>query len=182
MKKTVGVLVVMALLAVTLVAVTVGVWISTHNREAALRAEFDAQQQSIEASFDRVWKVISQSGQVAAAERETFRNTYVEIMDATKGVVGDGKLVSGFSQAGISISPDLYKQLQQTVEAQRDGFFRDQQRLLDIQRQHKTLLNSVAGLVFCAGRTPVEAKLITSTRASEVFNSGKEDDIAVPGM
>lgn len=167
---TVGIVVVLGL-------IIGGLWLSAHNSEVSLRASFNAQQKSNESSFDKTWKTIKQEAQVAQAERESFRKTYVQIMDATEGVAGRGMLASFFKQAKIEVTPELFKKLMTTIEAQRETFHRDQQKLLQFKADHDKVLAQIPSSWFVGGRDPLQPKIVTSTRTQNVFSTGKDDDV-----
>lgn len=154
-----------------------GLYVSAHNKETYLRNRFTSQQKSNESSFDKMWKVIQQQTGVASEERETFRETFVEIMQAQQGVAGKGALASFFQQSGVTVSSDLYAKLMTTIEAQRESFHRDQQKLLEIVRQHDDVRTMLPYSFFVGGRPPLEAKIVISTKTDEVFSSGKDDEV-----
>jgi hypothetical protein len=164
-------------IAVVGVLLLIGLYMSAHNSEVSLRNKFSAQQKSNESSFDKTWKIIQQQAGVASEERETFRETYVEIMDATEGVVGKGMLASFFTQTKIEISPALFLKLMTTIEAQRESFHRDQQKLLEIKKDHDNVLTRVPSSWFVGGRDHLEAKIITSDRTTEAFSLGEDNNI-----
>lgn len=160
-----------------LVMIVVGMYVSAHNTETGLRNQFKAQQKSNESSFDKTWKIIQQQAGVASEERASFRETYVEIMDATEGVAGRGALASFFTQAKIDISPDLFAKLMTTIEAQRETFHRDQQKLLEIVQQHDNVLTQFPSSIFIGGREPLEAVIVTSSKTDEAFLTGQENEV-----
>ena len=157
--------------------IILGLYISANNREVSLRNQFKAQQKSNESSFDKTWKVIQQQAGVAVEERETFRKTYVEIMDSTQGVAGNGQLASFFTQAQVNISPDLFAKLMTTIEAQREGFHRDQQKLLEIVKQHDNVLTMFPSSFFVGSREPLEARIVTSSKTDQTFITGQDNDV-----
>lgn len=153
------------------------IYASSHNNEVSLRNQFNAQQKSNESSFDKTWKIIKQQAGVASQERESFRETYVEIMDATEGVAGRGALASFFQQAKIDITPELFSKLMTTIEAQRESFHRDQQKLLEIKKDHDNVLAKFPSSLFVGSREPLEAKIVTSAKTSEAFGTGEDNDV-----
>lgn len=155
------------------------VWMSANNSEVGLRNAFTAQQKSNESSFDKMWKIIQQQTGVAEHERESFRQTYTEIMTATKGIAGNGQMASFFTQAKIDVPHDLFQQLMSSIESQRESFHRDQQHLLKIKQQHDDVLAKFPSSIFVGGRTPLEAKIVTSSRTTATFESGQDNDTAL---
>lgn len=152
-------------------------YVSATNAEVSLRNEYKAQLKSNESSFDKTWKVIQQQANIAETERDSFRKTYTEIMTATAGVAGNGSLASFLSQSKIDISPDLFQKLMTTIESQREGFHRDQQKLLQIIKQHDDIRTKIPSSLFVGGREPLETVIITSSKTSDVFQTQKDDDL-----
>lgn len=157
--------------------VLLSMYVSTHNSEARLRNQFTAQQKLNEATFDNVWKTIQQQTQVASYERDSFRETFTEIMEAQRGVAGNGSLASFFQQANVQVTPDLFKQLMVTIEAQRAVFLDSQKNLLQIKNNHDNLITQYPSALFVGGRPPLEAVIVTSAKTDEAFRTGAEDDI-----
>ncbi len=163
--------------AVFLVVLIIGLtWIGAVNAEASARNSFLAQQKANESSFDKTWKVIQQNAEVTTTERESFRKIYPEIMSATKGVAGNGQLMSMFQQAKIDISPALFSKLMTTIESQRESFHRDQQKLLQLKKQHDDIRTRFPSSLFVGGRPELEAKIVTSTKTTESFESGEDNE------
>ena len=154
-----------------------GMWASANNKEVGLRNAFAAQQKSNESSFDKMWKTLQQQTGVADHERESFKQTYSQIMQDTKGVAGNGQLASFFTQAKIDISPGLFSQLMSSIEAQRAMFHEDQRHLLKIKQEHDDVLQKFPSNLFVGYRSQLEAKIVTSTRTDATFVSGKDDDV-----
>jgi hypothetical protein len=155
--------------------------ISATNRDVELRAAAAAQQEALATNFDKLWKTIQQQAEVATAERESFRKTYVEIMNAQRGQAGNGSLASFLSQAGVTVSPELFRQLMTSIEAQRESFNREQTHLIKIKQEHDTLRGRFPSSIFVGGRPPIEIQLVTSARTEEALSSGREDGVHVFG-
>ena len=155
--------------------------ISANNREAQLRNAFNAQLENNKTSLDRSWKTIDQQAQVTLTERDSFRKTYVEIMTASKGVAGEGKLAAFFQQAGIPISNELFRNLMTTIESQREAFFRDQQHLLKLKQEHDNLRTTFPSKLFVGAAPELQVQLVTSEKTEEIFSTGREDKIHVFG-
>lgn len=168
-----------AIVFIVLVMVTGVVWISSVNAEVSARNALIAQQKANESSFDKLWKTISQQAQVPLAERESFQKTYAEIMKATKGIAGNGQLASFFQQAKVDISPDMFKKLMSTIEAQRESFHRDQQHLLVLKQQHDNIRMRFPSSLFVGNRPEFDVHIVTSSRTSAVFESASDNDISL---
>ena len=174
MKSNIIILGVIAALFVLVLSIG-GYAISVVNTEVSLRNQFNAQLQSNEVSFDKMWKIIQQQTGVAETERETFKETYGYIMQSRQGIVGNASLASFLTESKVDISPDLFKQLMNTIESQRESFNNSQKRLIDIKREHDNLRMTFPSGMLVGSRPELEIKLITSDKTEEVFASGKEN-------
>lgn len=178
-KANTPLVVVSVLLGCLLLVVVVG--ISTVNTEKRLRNAFNAQQEANKASLDRSWKIIEQKSQVTAAERDSLKKAYVEIMTSQQGIAGSGQLASMFQQAQINISPGLFQDLATTIESQRESFYRDQQHLLQLKMQHDNLIATFPNSLFVGGLPQLDATIVTSAKTQAIFKDGQENDIHVFG-
>lgn len=179
MQKSAGLVVVGVLMGTCLILMLVGV--SAINREQRLRNAITAQQEALKTSFDRSWKTIAKQAEVTMTERESFRKTYTEIMQSTKGVAGDGKLASFFTQAQINVSPELFAKLMTTIEAQRASFNRDQEHLLKLKEEHDNIRTTLPSSLFVGNAAAIQLQLVTSEQTDAAFDTGHEDNIHVFG-
>jgi len=152
-------------------------WAGAHNSEVSLRNQFNGQAKVNESSFDKVWKILANNASVATTERESFRKTYTEIMQAQKGVAGNGQLASFLTQSKIEITPDLFRKLMNTIESQRESFHRDQQKLIDLKREHDDIRMRIPSTWFVGGRPELELKIVTSSKTDEAFTTGQDNNV-----
>ena len=171
MKIFLGMLVVIVILFVGIVGAT---WLSATNREASLRNRFVAQQKANEASFDAMWKIIQQKGQVADQYKSGFKEVYKEIMDG-RYKEGGGSLLKFITESNPQFSVSLYKSLSASIEGERKRFLRDQQVLLDIKREHDDVLTRFPSRLFVGDRPPLDAVIVTSEKTEDAFKSRREE-------
>jgi hypothetical protein len=143
------------------------------NKEASLRASIEAHEKRREASFDTMKKIIVSKTQLPAAAREDLLKLLPEVVAGRAG----GSVFKSVQENYPQFTLSLYEDLSRSIEAERHLFFREQSELLDVQREHNSLLNSVFGGTVCrlAGRRPVEIQVISSTEAKEVVRTGVDD-------
>ena len=135
-----------------------------------------ARQSVSKVTFDNTWKVISSQANVATKERESFKSTFIDIMNSRTG--NDSNLMMKWSQeAQIPISADLYKTVQSSIESQRNKFTTAQKELIDIKREADALRLKFPGSMFLGGRNPIEVQLVTSDKTDKAFSTGKENEI-----
>lgn len=148
------------------------------NAEVRLRNQITAKQEANKASFDTCWKIIQQQAQVSDQYKDAFKEIYGGLMEGRHYEKGGG-LIKFITEANPNFDVKLYEKVANSIEAQRSSFLRDQQQLLDLNREHDNLLDSIPSGWFLAGCSKIEVKIITSGKTQETFSTGKEDDIQI---
>ncbi len=176
-----GIYIGLAVLVAILIFVYVSMSISYKNEEATLRINIDKQTQVNEVRFDNTWKIIKEKGQVAEKYKDAFKDIYVSIMQGRYGE--DGRQEGGFMNMLQENNPNfdnsLYKDLMQTIEAERKGFEREQKTLIALSEQHTILIKTFPGSYFLSDIQPIEIKLVTSGKTKKSFETGEENDVDV---
>lgn len=152
--------------------------ISLNNREAALRAQFNAKQQASTVDYDAMWKIISQTAQVPKQYSADFKDAYSGIIQSGSGT--DSNAVRSLFAVATGMKPpvldsSLYRKVQDVIESERTKFANTQKSLLDIKREHDSLRTTWPGTMF-VHTTPLEVKLVTSTKTQKAFETGVDDD------
>lgn len=168
-----------------LVIMTVFYGIYANNHEIELRTTATAQQKNTEAYFDKMWKIISQNNQVAEKYKNAFKEIYIPLMegrysqkDANGNYVGgDGSLMKLVVESNPNFTPELYQKLMSAIEGQREGFFVEQEKLIDIEREHTTFRKTWPASWFIGSRPALKITIITSEKTEQVFKTGQENDI-----
>lgn len=167
-------LVVLGVVGVVLAGVllVVGMYFSYSNKEIALRTQIGAQQKSNMATFDAMWKIIKEQAGVTEEWKDTFAKEVIP--ELVKGRTG-GALMKFVTEANPNFDTKLFEKLMNSIEGQRTEFKNTQNKLLDQQREHTTLLLTFPGSMFLAGRQPIEVTIVTSGRTEKAFETGKEE-------
>lgn len=169
-------LVVCAAVAVMFVCVVIGTYFSYNNTDVRLRKQAEAQRGKIELCQDKMWKVLQQKAQVSTEYKDAFKEIYPQIIEGRYKGNGDGSLMKWVQEANPNFDTSMYKSLMQSIEVERTAFMHTQERMLDIIREHATLIETYPGKWFISNTAPIEYTPITSTKTKEVMESGKDDD------
>lgn len=163
-----------------IVGVAVLLWISIYfsynNKEINLRQQTEAQRGKIEANYDKMWKIISQKAQVSNEYKEAFKEIYPELI-AGRYSDDNGLLMKWIQESNPNFDTSLYKDLMQSIEIERTSFFKTQEKMLDLIREHQVLISTYPGKWFISNKTPIEYEVISSTNTKMVMETGLEDDI-----
>lgn len=179
MESAKGLLVVLGIVALVLVG-SISSCVSYGNSEQRLRNQINAQVTSNKVTFDNVWKVIAQKAQVTETAKDAFRDIYVDIMNA-RYQDGGGQLAKFITEQNPNFDMSLFKDLMNTIEAQRGEFKNEQRKLIDLCRAHNDLLTTFPSWMFLIWRSPIGADcvIVTSAKTDVTFQSGQENDINV---
>ena len=151
-------------------------YISVNNREVALRKEADAQRGTIETVHDTMWKTLKQEAGVTEQYREAFEKIYPELISGRYSDNG-GQLMKIIHESNPTFDNSLYQHLMQSIDVQRASFAQAQQRMLDIIREHSTLLETIPAKFFLGGKQKIDYTVISSTASKETMRTGIDDTV-----
>ena len=154
-----------------------GMYFSYNNKEIALRAKAEAQVGKIEGVHDKMWKVIQQKAQVTTEYKDAFAEIYPEIISGRYSGEGDGSLMKWVTESNPNFDTSLYTDLMQSIEILRSEFQRNQETMLDLIREHKTLCTTYPGRWFISNTMEIEYTIISSTKSKVVMETGIDDDV-----
>lgn len=158
--------------------VIIGIYaMSVSNDEIGTRNLATAQGSTCEAYFDKMWKVLKQQAGVADQYKEAFKEIYPKLMDGRYGSEKGGALMKWVQESNPQFDIKLYDKLMNSIEAQREGFFNEQKKLISIKNKHDNLLGMFPSKLFLSGRPALEIKVITSITTKNTYKSGEENDI-----
>jgi hypothetical protein len=151
--------------------------ISVDNQEITLREKANAQTSVCKAYYDKMWKILKQKAGVTDQYKDAFAEIYPKLIEGRYSQ-GDGSLMKWIQESNPNFDNSLYKDLMNSIEIEREGFFNEQKKLIDIKNEHSLLLKRVPSKWFIdSGITELEIIIITSTKTEKVFETGKDDDI-----
>lgn len=159
------------------VATFATMYFSYNNKEIALRAKAEAQVGKIEGVHDKMWKVIQQKAQVTTEYKDAFAEIYPDIISGRYSGEGDGSLMKWVTESNPNFDTSLYTDLMQSIEILRSEFQRNQETMLDLVREHKTLCTTYPGRWFISNTLEIEYTVISSTKSKVVMETGIDDDV-----
>lgn len=179
--KTLGVLgiviVVSALFLGGVIAVA-GYCLSVYNTQAKLQTLYDAKVKDNSSEFDNMWKKISQVSQVPAAKKDALKDIFSSYADARSGNKSGGQMMQWIHESVPNVDLNTYDNLMNIITTSRDSWTERQKELVDISREfNQNLATQPSGaLLHAFGFKEIDAKVITSSRTEQTFQSGKDDD------
>jgi len=164
-----------------IIIVSIVIWAiglsNTYNKKFVSGKAF---QQNSEVVFDNTWKTIQQQAGVTTEYKEGFREIYVELMDARyKNDAGAGQqtLMKWVTEANPEFDASLYKTLMNTIEGSRNAFTMEQKKLIDIDRELKSMKVTFPNSLVLSRKADLEIKLVTSSKTEDAFRTGQDNDV-----
>lgn len=176
MNKVIGIGIVSILLIFGLGIVSSG--ISIYNNHTQLVTQIEARQQANTVIFDNMWKTINQTVQVSDKYKDGLKEVLVAY--TTGRSKGNNNLIMDWTKEAVpSFDSSIYKQINNIIEGSRKDFTKNQEILIDLERQDKALLRPFPNNIYASilGLKTPEIKVVTSTKTEKTFEVGKEDDI-----
>lgn len=149
---------------------------NTYNKKFVTGKAF---QQNSEIVFDNTWKKIAQQAEVTDEYKEGFREVYVEMMDArygNDGTAGQQTLMKWIQESNPTLDASIYKTLMNTIEGSRNEFTMEQKKLIDIDRELKSMKVTFPNSLILGGKADLEIKLVTSAKTEQAFTTGQDND------
>lgn len=164
-----------------LIAVFGLVWFSmyasTTNKEIDLRTTTLAQQEKCKAYFDKMWKILKEKAGVADQYKEAFKEIYPQLI-AGRYSQGDGSLMKWITESNPQFDASMYKEVMQSIEIERTGYFNEQSKLIDMQREHAALLIKIPSKWFLNDTLkPIAIIIVTSKNTKDAYATGEENDV-----
>lgn len=164
-----------------LLAVIAVIWgIGVRNEANRLREGITAKEQANTTVFDNMWKKISQSAQVTDAQKDALKEIFIGYAEARSGGGGgsEGSFINAVHEAVPQVDVSVFRNLQNIIVGARDEWTGNQIALVDMGREYNTLLTTFPAnmLLGALGFQRIDVKLVTSSRTTEAFKTGKDDD------
>jgi len=171
---------IIAVLAVAIVVFVGGYFLmswSYQNQETELRNLANQKQEVCAAHFDKMWKTIQQVAQVPDAAKQAFREMYEPLISGRYSADSGGVFMKWIQEQNPAFDWTLYGRVQTTVIAERESFFKDQEALLDVKREHTNLIQKRPGRWFLDPSDTLKVTIITSEKTKEAYETGEENDV-----
>lgn len=152
---------------------------STVKSEVDLRTQFEAQEKSVAVSYDTTWKILQTKAGIVDKYKNDFKAIWPEIISGRYNQ-GSGQMMQWIQERNPNFDSSLYKDLMASVESERHRFETNQNKLIDIHREHTALVRGPLTkfiLSLFGSNKELGINIITSTQTQSVIESGKDDDV-----
>jgi len=179
MKSLVIIMVVLFISLLFLGMITGISYFSYSNQEISLRNQITAQSTVCKSFFDKMWKIIKQKASVSDKYKDAFKEIYPSLIEGRYGNSRGGSLLSFIQESNPQLSVSIYEDLSRSIEAERTGFFKQQEKLIDLKRVHDNLIDQFPSGLFIGKRGKININIITSETTENIYKTGQENDISL---
>ena len=161
-----------------LVVILLAIWgVRTSNSEIRLRNTIGGENKVVEAYFDKMWKIIKQQAGVTEEYKDSFHLIYKDLMAGRYSGEGKGEMMLWIKEQNPQFETTLFEKLMVTIEAQREGFFVQQKKVVDMVITHKNMIETFPSSMILGERPLIVYEVISSTTSKQVMETRTEDDI-----
>jgi hypothetical protein len=173
---------IITIVASGIIAVLIIIWmslsVSTKNAEVELKTQVYAQQKKCSTYFDKMWKILKEKAGVTDQYKDAFKDIYPKLIAGRYSGNGDGSLMKWVTESNPTFDASMYKDLMQSIEIERTGFNNEQERLIDLKREHDVMLQKIPSKWFLSDTIkPINIVLVTSSKTDDAYKTGKENDV-----
>lgn len=151
-------------------------YISYNNQEVKLRNLGESQIKTIESSHNEMRRTLSQIAEVAKLSMDKQQEIYVGLMEGRYSK-GDGSLMKMITESNPTVDLGILTKLVNSIEIENKKFDNDQKRMFSIINEHKNLVTTFPGSLFCKNTEEIKYTVISSTYTKRVMETGEDDDI-----
>lgn len=152
-------------------------WWSATNKEAKLRTSVEAEQKVCQVHFDNMWKTIQGIANVADEYKNAFAEIFPKIMEERYGNQRGGALLSFIKESNPNFDVSLYGKVQNAISDERKEFTFHQDKLIDLEREHRMLLRTKPTSFFFNSNDTISIKLVTSSRTNSAYVTGEDNEV-----
>lgn len=168
-----------------IVILAVSSYISAHNSGVNFETQITASYENLQNILGQYSTKVAEAAQVPAAMRDDLKEVMQSSLSARYGADGSKATVQWIKENYPGkVDPQLYRQIEQIIEAGRDKFQNEQTVFIDLKRGYNAQLGYFwSGLwLKIAGYPKIDLdkfKTVTSAHAQEAFKTGVEQPITL---
>lgn len=176
MKKTIIAGIVVSFIVVGLAIFFYGV--SVKNRYIDLNNVYTKQLAKVETFHDKMWKTIKSQAKVTDKAKNAFKEIYVGIMEGRYSHGSqDGSLMKWIKEDNPNFDQTMYTKLMTTIEAQRTGFFNEQDMAQTIVAEMNGMREKFPTSFWLSDKPKVIFVPISSTVSKKVMETRTDNDL-----
>lgn len=163
-----------------MVAIVVGSYVSAYNYGNSAENELKAIKENNQNILAQYTQKVQEAAQVPGMMKDDVKEVVTAALSGRYGADGSKAVFQWIQEQNPTVDAQLYRKIQQIIEAGRDEFKMSQTRLIDAKRAYSTNLGSLwKGMwMRIAGYPKInldDFKAVTNDYAEKAFATGKEE-------
>lgn len=147
-------------------------YVNITNSEVRLRNKIEKQQESCEIFYTKLWEILKTKAGVADEYAEKFKEIQVGIMEGR--YLTGGNMMKWIQEANPEFDSSLYKDIMNSIEGERNGFFIEQVKLLDMVKQHKDMLKTIPSKWFLKNVEEIQVVVLKNQATKDAYETGTD--------
>lgn len=161
---------------------------SANSYEIGIAAQYDQNKND----YDNGWKKVMEVAQIPAMQMNQTKELYTAVMTGRYGTDGSKAFASFIQEQNPNLSPQLYIEIQQTVQAFRDKFEASQTNLISRKQEYSRFIqatttalmyNWIGNYPHIKVGIPIGAsddyQIVTSDRTQTDFQNHKSEPLQI---
>jgi len=150
----------------------VGYFIKISNSEKSLRNKIAAQQEMCEAYYTKLWEILKTKAGVADEYAKKFKDIQIGIMEGRYST--GGEMMKWIQEANPNFDASLYKDVMNSIEGERNGFFVEQKKLRDIKVTHDNMIDLFPSNLIVGKRGKIDVIILKNIATKAAYESGTD--------
>lgn len=171
MKKT-GLIVSFGIIMILGIIFT-AMYFNYQNKEVRLSESIHSKVKDNKSHYTKMWEVLQNQAGVSKQYAKDFKEIYPKLIEGRYSK-GQGQMMNWIQEHNPNFDTSLYNKLMISIEGQRESFHTTQRQLIDLSRQHNTLLKTIPSKWFLSSVNKIEIPVIVNDASEKAFSTGKE--------
>jgi len=152
-----------------------GSYTSYYDKEASLKTSIEKKQTVCKLFYTKMIQIFKDKAQVTKSYKTDATEFAKELMEGRYDK-GDGSLMKWIQEQNPKFDETMYKDLMNTIQSEREGFFVQQEQLLDLNREHDNLFEHFWSSMYMSwkGAKKIEVVTLQNPESKQAYSTGTE--------
>lgn len=152
-----------------------GSYTSYYDKEAGLRTQMEKKQKVCKLYYTKMIQIFKDKTKVTKSYKTDNTEFAKELMEGRYDK-GDGSLMKFIQEQNPVFDASMYKDLMNTIQSEREGFFVQQEQLLDLKREHDNLFERFWSGMFMGwiGAKKIDIVTLENPETKQAYSTGTE--------
>lgn len=153
----------------------VGSYSSYYDTEADIRTQIQKKQEVCKAYYTKMVQIFKDEAAVKTSYKKDATQFGKDLIEGRYDN-DNGKLMMWIQEQNPEFDAEMYKKLMNIIRSEREGFFVQQEQLLDLKRQHDNLFEKFWSGMFMnwIGAKKLEVTILQNPETKQAYSTGVE--------